>query len=323
VLPLSRRVSLVPWTLAHDGRALFGSIYASGWSGVARVDTRSGALKHIRRFEHPASDQADGSFDGRWLVWNEYRSLDNFNDFTTWAWESRSGRVQQIGGATRNPDGSFWESPWRQPDARKGIATWAQGSGPAGVAEVHVYNLAQSRDLVARTGHPQGPFLVDGPLVVWPESPAPNVATAMRAFNPATGGAATPPRALRPLRGVSGLSSNGSAIAYPDGRYKSLWVAPSLRAAPHLVLTARGSNHIDNSVQVGGRGRYVGFGIQPRTFLADAKVGRYLQISRGGWTRIDKLSLVLVRATESKSRNARAQVVFVPLRKLPPIPACR
>src|SRR4051812_18251949 len=142
VLPLSQRVSLVPWTLAHDGRSFFASIYKrGGWSGVARVDVPTGRVTHIRAFAHPMTDQADGAFDGHWLVWNEYHSLRDFNDFTTWAWDSRSGRLDRIGAATRSPDGTFWPSPWRQPDVRVGLATWVQGSGAGDVRDVHVYDL--------------------------------------------------------------------------------------------------------------------------------------------------------------------------------------
>jgi len=322
VLPLSRRVALVPWTLAHDGRSLFASIYARhGWSGVARVDAPTGQVTRIRRFAKPLTDQADGAFDGRWLVWNEYHSLeDSFADFNTFAWDSRSGAVTQVGGAQRGPDGAFYVSPWREPDVRKGIATWVQGSGRGGVGDVHVYDLAHRRDLVAHAGHPQGSFLVDGPLVVWPESAAPGAFTKMRAFDPASGREVPAPPALRSLRGISGLATNGHALAFPSARFKSLWVAPSLSAAPRPVVTTRGLDTVDNSVQIGGR--YVGFGIQPRTFLGDAKLGRYLQLSHGGWTRVDRRSLVLLRATGSKEWGALAPIVFIPLRKLPPIPAC-
>jgi hypothetical protein len=322
VLPLSRRVALVPWSLAHDGRSFFASIYKrGGWSGVARVDVPTARVTRIRGFAHPMTDQADGAFGGRWLVWNAYHSLENFDDFTTWAWNSRTGAVTQIGAAQRAPDGSFWVSPWRQPDVRDGIATWVQGSGRGGITDVHVYDLAQGRDVVAHTGHAQGSFLVAGPLVVWPESPARGTWTRMLGFDPASGQAVAPPPALQTLRGISGLYTDGHAIAFPSAKYKSLWVAPSLTATPRLVVTAPGANVIGNSVQINGR--WVGFGIDPRSFLGNAKVGRYLQISRGGWTRIDRRSLVVVHAIASKQWGTPAPVAFVPMNKLPPIPACR
>jgi hypothetical protein len=322
VLPLSRGVSLVPWALAHDGRSFFASVYSrGGWAGVARIDALTGRVTRIRAFAKPRTDQADGAFGGRWLVWNEYHSLDSFDDFTTWMWDSRSGAVTRIGAARRSPGGTFWASPWRPPDVRGGIATWVQGAGPGDLEDVHVYDLLRGHDLVAHTGHAEGSFLVAGPLVVWPESTSPGARTKMHAFDPARRQEVPPPPGLRALRGIWGLFTDGRAVAFPGAKDKALWTAPSLTAAPRLVVAARGSNTVDNSVQIAGR--YVGFGLQPRTFLGDAKLGRYLQISRGGWTRVDRRSLVLVHAIASKRWGTPAPVAFVPLRNLPRIPACR
>jgi hypothetical protein len=48
-----------------------------------------------------------------------------------------------------------------------------------------------------------------------------------------------------------------------------------------------------------------------------------VQISRrGGWTRIDSKSLLVLYATGSKQLDAVARIAFVPLRDLPPMPAC-
>jgi hypothetical protein len=132
VVAVSRHASVLPIVGAGDGRSFFAQLDSSGCSGVVRIDARTSRVTPIRRFPAPAHDQADGSFDGRWLVWNEYHSLSDFDDFTTFAWDSRTGALRQIGGATRGPGGGFWFSPWRQPDVRNGLATWAQGSGPDG-----------------------------------------------------------------------------------------------------------------------------------------------------------------------------------------------
>jgi hypothetical protein len=49
VLPMSRRVALVPWSLAHDGRSSFASIYKPGgsmgdaWTGHVRSDQQAAA----------------------------------------------------------------------------------------------------------------------------------------------------------------------------------------------------------------------------------------------------------------------------------------
>ena len=188
---------MLPIVGASDGRGFFAQLYSRAFSGVVRIDAGTSRVTRIRRFPSARNDQADGSFDGRWLVWNEYHSLsDFFADFTTFAWDSRTGTLLQTGAAKKDLDGNFWASPWRQPDARDGFATWTQGSGPGGVGEVHVYDLERGVDRIVRQGHPQGSFLVAGPRVVWPESLAPGQLTRMLAANPRTGASVPPPPAL-------------------------------------------------------------------------------------------------------------------------------
>lgn len=314
MVPLSRRISLDPWALAHDGRSFFATVHAPGFSGVARIDVAAHRIVQIRAFPDPADDQADGTFDGRWLVWDEYHGFDSFDDFTVWSWDSRSGRVRRIGGATRAAGGRFWPSPWRQPDVRGGIATWTQGSGPDGLTAVHVYDLRTGRGRIVREGPADGSFLLAGRVVAWPEP-------RMRAASAVSGAGVPTPPALRTLRGVTGLATDGRRIAYPSAQYSALWWAPSLRAKPRRIVPAHGDDHVDNSVQIAGR--YVAFGIQPRVFVGDTRTRRYVEIAAsGGWTRLDSRSLLVLYAAGSKTLDARARIAVVPLRDLPPVPAC-
>lgn len=322
VVPLSRTISLVPWNLAHDGRTFFATVDSPGFSGVARVDATRRRMTRIKAFPDPAEYQADGAFDGRWLVWSEYHGFDTFNDFTVWAWDSHTGAVRQIGSAVKSPGGSFWDSPWRQPDARGGIATWAQGSGPDNRTAVHVYDLRAGRDRIIHEGHTQGPFLLAGGIVAWPESLTRGAETKIQAASVVTGATVSVPPALRALHGVSGLATGGNRFAYPNGSYTALLWSPSLQARPRQIVSTRADNHVDNSVQIGGG--YVGFGIQPKVFIGDTRTHRYLKISnRGGWTRIDRRSLLVLFATGAKEPDAVAPISFLSLRHLPPIPACR
>jgi hypothetical protein len=322
VVPLSRTTALVPWTLAHDGRSFFATVYSRRFSGVARISALSSRITQIKPFPNAAHDQADGAFDGRWLVWNEYHSLTGFDDFTTWAWDADSGRVRRLGAAARAPDGEFWPSPWRAPDVRDGFATWVQGTGPDGLTAVHLYELRTGRDSIVRRGHAQGSFFVSGHRVAWPESRSRDAATRISVASALTGRPIPAPRALRELRGISGLATDGHRIAYPTASYKALWWAPSLAGRAREIVAASGYEHVDNSVQIGGH--YVGFGIQPRVFFGDTDTRRYVLITpSGGWTRIDARSLLVLYATPSDGPNAAARIVFVPLRDLPPIPRCR
>lgn len=321
VVPLSRQVSLDPWTLAHDGRSFFATVYSPGFSGVARIDVPSGRLTRIRAFPDPTNDQADGAFGGRRLVWSEYHGFDSFDDFTVWSWDSWTGKVRRIGGATRAPDGRLWPSPWRQPDVRGGVATWAQGVGPEGRMAVHAFDLRSGRDRVVRVGLAQGSFLLAGRVVAWPESRTNGAVTTIHAASALSGRRLPVPRALRALRGVSGLATDGRRIAYPNASYTSLWWTPSLQRKPHEIVAANGHGRVDNSVQTGGE--YVGFGVQPRVFVGDTRTHRYVQIAaHGGWTRLDAKSLLVLYATGSKALDARGSIDFVPLRDLPRMPAC-
>lgn len=312
---------MVPLAVARDGRSFFAEVYSSRFSGVARVDVRTNAIMKIKAFPDPQYDQAWGAFDGRWLVWNEYHGYDSFNDFSTWAWDRQTRKLTQLGAATRGPEGQFWESPWRGADVRNGIAVWVQGVGPDQLGEVHAYNLRTGRDVVVRHGHPGGAFLIAGHIVIWAEASAPGVPTRIHAGSALTGRPMAVPRALRSLRNVTGLYTDGLRIAYPNASYKSLWWSPSLGAKPYEVVSTRHVQHIDNSVQVGAR--YVGFGTYPRAFVADTKARRYIEVSRnGGSVFVNSTSLLVVHGPAKKVLHAKLRMVFVPLRDLPPMPAC-
>ena len=321
VVGLSRTTSLVPLALARDGRSFFAELYSRGFSGVVRIDARTSTVERIRAFPDPKYDQAWGAFDGRWLVWNEYHGFDSFNDFTTWAWDTQTRKLRQIGAARRGPDGRFWTSPWHGADVRDGTATWVEGVGPDQLGEVHAYDLRDSRDLVVRRGHPGGAFLLDGRIVVWSEASAPGVSARMHAASVRTGARLRVPRALRSLRNVTGLQTDGRQIAYPSGSYKSLWWAATVRAKPYEVVGTHHLDHIDNSVQVGGR--YVGFGIFPRVFVADTKLRRYVEVGRhGGLIYVDPTALLVSGGPTRKVLHPVVKVSFVPLRDLPPMPTC-
>ena len=196
-----------------------------------------------------------------------------------------------------------------------------QGTGPDGRAAVHVYDLHTGHGAIVHRGRAQGSFLVARQRVGWPESPAPGRMTRVHAASVLTGRRVEVPQALRVLRGVSGLATDGRRIAYPGAQYRTLWWSPSLRRNPREVLTVRPRTRIDDSVQIAGR--YVGFGIWPGLYVADAKRRRYVQIGRhGGWTRVDGTTLLVAFGSPRKAIHPRLRIAFVPLGKLPPIPAC-
>ena len=320
---LSRRASIAPLALANDGRSFFAEIYTKAYSGIVRVDVASGRNTEIKRFSNPTRDQALGTFDGRWLVWTEYHSLYDPNDFTVWSWDSHTGRLRQIGAAARSPSGQFWSSVWQGAVALDGYATWEQGSGPESLGDIQVVDLESGRNRIIRRGHPAGSFLVpgsSGPVVVWPESMKPGALTIMRAAEAKTGRVVAAPPALRRLRGALSPVTDGRAIAYATDQWRSLWWSPSLEVAPRRVYTAPKGNFIENWVHVAGR--YVSFTVWPKAYLADASRGRYMEVNPGGDTHLGKEGLALGKPPKNKA-NRVADIVFLPLKSLPPIPPCK
>jgi len=321
---LSRRASIVPVALENDGRSFFAEIYTKAYSGVVRIDATSSRYTKIKRFSNPSRDQALGSFDGRWLVWTEYHSLYDPNDFTVWSWDSRTGRSRQIGAAQRSKNRKFLPSSWQAVVALEGYATWEQGSGPNDLGDIHVADLKSGRNRIVRRGHPAASFLVpgrSGPLVVWPESMKPGALTIMRTAEAKTGRLVTTPPALRSLRGGLVPVTDGRAIAYATDTWRSLWWSPSLEVAPRRVYTAPKGNFIENWVHVAGR--YVSFTVWPKAYLADASRGRYMEINPGGDTHLGAKSLALGKPPKIKKLHAINDIVFLPLKSLPPIPPCK
>lgn len=318
---LSRRASVIPMALANDGRSFFAEIYTKDYSGVAKIDAASSRYTKIKRFPDPVNDQARGRFDGRWLVWAEYHSLYTPGDFTVWSWDSRTGLLRKIGAATRSPGGGFWDSSLQAPVALGGYATWGQGVGPNNLDDIHVVDLARGRDRVVRRGHSEGPFLIAGPLVVWAESMKRGALTVMRAASAVTGRFVATPPALRGLRGGLVPASDGEAVVYITGYWKSLWWAPSLGVKPRRVLNSPDGYTIDNSLQVAGN--FVFFSIQPARYFANAASGRYIEIGQGGFARLDARSLVFFKLPAKKADHPISDVVFLSLKSLPPIPPCK
>lgn len=315
VLPLSREVSLVPMDLAGDG-GLFATIFSPEFTGIVKVAPGGADFTPVHAFGDPENDQAVGSFDGRWLVWYEYHSFDDFSEFEVFSWDSIGGEVRQIGAAVPAPDGGFWVSSWRKPDVRDGLATWTQGVGPDELREVHVVDLAAGRDRVIYRGRAGESFLAGDGIVVWSEVARTGAPLRFRAATAATGVALPTPPSLRAARGASGLVTDGAAIAFPDREWQALWWSPALDVRPRLVASSPPGRFVNNSLQVSGR--YLAFTVAPYTYLADTETRRYFQIGPGGWVLLDDDHLAMRMPSRQKATHGITDVVLVPLSELTP-----
>ena len=128
-----------------------------------------------RRFRTRPEDQAGGAFDGRWLVWAEYHSLTSLDDFTVWAWDSRS--------ETRDADRCchaiiprriLGRAPCGRPTRWTGSRRGSRGSAPAASRPSTCTTCRTGRGTIIHRGHAQGSFLfAAAPSSVGPSRQAP------------------------------------------------------------------------------------------------------------------------------------------------------
>ncbi len=97
------------------------------------------------RFASPGTDQADGAWGGRWLVWEQTYSLQSLDRFTVYAWDSTTGVVRRLGGSLASRSGVPWPSPWHAPAVSGDYAAWAQGYGPGGLVQIRLADLRTGR----------------------------------------------------------------------------------------------------------------------------------------------------------------------------------
>ncbi len=232
------RMSLNTFPSTASRPDVAASVFSPGFSGVAMVDLANGELNPIRRFTNARVDQAGGGYDGRYVVWKDYHSLDGLDDYAVFMWDSTTGIVSRVGGAHRSPQGHVYPSPWADPVVSGGYAAWVEGLDDRGLGEVVLLRLADHRRSVVRTGHPTSVALYDGRLV-WGESMKPGALTVAKAVDLGTLRPATVPPALRHERGGSSFASSGGAVAWVGADSASVYYAPSPGAVPHRVFTMR------------------------------------------------------------------------------------
>ena len=274
-VPASLHGEVVPLGLSDGGRVAYVSTWTARFAGVAALSLATGRLRQIRRYPHPASDQADGSSAGRWLVWEETHSLRSLDGFTVFAWDSVTGRLRRLGHSLAGPRGAPWPSPWHAPAVSGHYAAWAQGYGPGGEVEVLLANLATGQVRVVRRGHAQPPFF-DGDLLVWPESDQPGAQTTLHAISLSTGNAAALPAVLAAVRGTDFVVSDGTRTAYLNPGLTEMYYSPAQDQRAHVVLRlATGVDFAALTIAPGA----LGWATTRATYLASTRTGVYSQVT--------------------------------------------
>jgi hypothetical protein len=105
------------------------------------------------------------------------------------------------------------------------MATWLHPRAD-GTRDIHLYDLAASRDSVVHSGHVDTPHLAGG-LLVWPEAFAANAPTRLVAVSVATRAAAALPAPLDTVRGPEELATDGTTWVWngPDIQGVYAWRA--------------------------------------------------------------------------------------------------
>jgi hypothetical protein len=272
----SLRAEVVPLGVSANGATGYVSAWTPAFAGVAALNLATGALRPIQAFARPASEQADGAFGGRWLVWAQTYSLQSLDRFTMFGWDSVTGRLRILGRSLPGPGGVPWPSPWHPPAVSGRFAAWAQGSGPGGMVQIRLADLVTGRVTVIRSGHVQPPFF-DGGLVVWPESDSPGSQTLLHAFDLRTMQAAALPPALRGVRGTGFVVTDGNRTAYLSPGLTTLYYSPSSRIPARAVLRLPARVQFA-SLSIGADA--LAWTTTAATYVASTRTGAYARVTR-------------------------------------------
>jgi hypothetical protein len=274
-VPGSGSAEIQPLGVTGDGRGAYVSAWTSGFSGVARLALATGRLTPIRAFRDPATDQADGTAAGHWLVWAQTYSLSSLDKFTMYAYDSVTGRLRRLGTSIDGPHHTPWPSPWHAPAVGGHYAAWAQGYGPGGLVEIRLADLATGTVTTIRTGHTQPPFF-DGDLVVWPESDQPNTQTTLRAYNVARRRLVPLPPALRAVHGTEFVATDGTRTAYLSPGLTQLYYSPRQDQPARLALALpAGATFADLTLAPGT----LAWTTSAATYLASTRTGAFAQVT--------------------------------------------
>jgi hypothetical protein len=275
VVPGTGRAELEPLGVTGDGRGAYVSAWTPGFSGVAELSLATGALREIRAFAQPSTDQADGTASGHWLVWAQTYSLSSLDRFTMYAWNAVTGRLLRLGQSIAGRRGVPWPSPWHAPAVSGNYAAWAQGYGPGGLVEIRLANLVTGQVTTIRRGHVQPP-LFDGGLVVWPESDAPGTQTALRAYRPASRRLVALPAALAAVHGTDFVAADGTRTAYLDPSLTRLYYSARPDQPARLALALPVGAEFGSLALAPGT---LAWTTSRATYLASTRTGAFTQVT--------------------------------------------
>ncbi|WP_432062332.1 hypothetical protein [Streptomyces sp. S1] len=305
-----------------DGETVF-AVEETG-AGSELVALRDRGRK--RRVVHALTTVVDGRknqygsarFDGRWLVFEVGHDVDDWNDWSLYAWDSAGGSAPFL--VTRHDKAV--PGPALLVRVHGGKAAWTEGARGGGQA-VHLYDLAAREDAVVRTGR-LGPVFLAGDLLGWREDPGAGGPVTVRAVSAGTGGPAAPPPVIAGIPGTAHLTGDGETWAWvsPDLRTLYAW-RPGWEESATVARAAEG----ETVGQVEVTGDLVTWTGGAAVWAADLRSHSRTALTPGyGYLGASGTSLLVGYLPEGfgKDPAARKQAVDYVLRarELPPLPDC-
>lgn len=308
-------VRAIPFATGTSPDRFFAEVYSPTFSGVAAITAPAGNLRRIHAFANPATDQAyAGEYDGRWLVWIVQRSLEDWNDWEIWAWDSTTDRTFQIAAAPRI-DGHTIPGPVVEPVVNNGIAAWIQANG-AGFGDVHVFALQDRHDSVVDT-HATTPVAFWGSNLLWMHL---DVAAQSGHFEMVdrAGHTLVVSSPLASVTRATYVAISPNLVAWTDGH--SLWTYRPGQATPSLALQT-----VDDSIEyIGIAGDLITWDGQSGPAALDTRSSTVTSLTpaNGGRFASGNSLLIYWPVAGSRSGGGSMAVADVDASRLPVLPGC-
>lgn len=293
----------------------FAELYSPAFSGVVEISAPGGNVTRIHSFANPSTDQAyAGGFDGRWLVWIDQTSLEDWNAWEIWAWDSSTNSSFRVATSPR-VDGHTISGPIVEPVVAVGTAAWIQANS-SGFGDVHAFALQSRHDTVLDT-HATTPINVWGANVLWMHL---DVAGQSGHFEMAdtTGHQLAVPPPLASVNHAAYVATSHNLVAWTDGH--ALWMYRAGQVAASLAL-----NTESDTIQfIGVAGDLITWDGQGGPAALDTRTLTVTSLTpaNGGRFAAGNSLLIYWPVSNGKSNGGSMAIADVDATRLPELPRC-
>jgi hypothetical protein len=257
-------------------------------------------------------------FDGRWVVYVLGYSQQVANPWAIFAWDSKSESAPQKIAASQS-DAFLSGDP--QAKVQRGKAIWLAGSTTTNAREVHLFDLASSKDQVVGTGNGGFPFTADN-LLVWPGTNG-----LLKAYDIVNGNNVGLPVALKAIQNSGSVAGNQFVWAWTGGAtqkqvwlWRTGWGVEHPWTPPRKIFDAGAGSWISGMQLVGNIVTWTG----DATYAADLRSGSYVKLTpQYGYSIAKGTHLAFMyNTTMVKSQYMSQDSYVLDVSKLPPLPSC-